>query len=291
MRHWGERSIGTWTLTVRDLVTGDISELVDWELTAYGTGEAPGPLPPGWTEEERIFFGGTPEDQVGGNSTLSLVEIGDQTVSPNDVSMKINLVSIDADGDDLTYTAVIGNTADNTAYELDQQHDFWLPAEAAQNDYWFNYRGEQERYLNGFFILPGGELYRWGGNIENSTYVATLDARYHADPSLLVDVMLPDVPTATVSFEGNTLTITPPPDFVGSFEVTVTVSDGNSSDSETFVVNIVESAFPTVFTATKEEDSSKDSGSSTEAAKQSALNSDDTDSLDTVFADLNVMDL
>lgn len=39
LRHFGESSQGDWTLTVKDLATGDIGTFESWELNIYGTGE------------------------------------------------------------------------------------------------------------------------------------------------------------------------------------------------------------------------------------------------------------
>ena len=95
--------------------------------------------------------------------------------------------------------------------------------------------------IPGFFILPGGKLYQWGGSLETSTLIATLESRYHQNPSLLVKAQIPDAPEVSVSINGSTLTITPPVDFVGLFEVTVSVSDGHRSDSRTFLVDVNDS--------------------------------------------------
>lgn len=35
-RHWGEQAAGTWTLRVRDLVSGTVGTLSDWQLKVYG---------------------------------------------------------------------------------------------------------------------------------------------------------------------------------------------------------------------------------------------------------------
>lgn len=62
VRHWGEDSAGTWTLRVRDLVSGTIGTLNDWQLKIYGTELAP-----------RIVDSNIPtEILIGDTATLSI---------------------------------------------------------------------------------------------------------------------------------------------------------------------------------------------------------------------------
>ena len=180
-----------------------------------------------------------------GNTAPVLMSIGNRIMSPKAGSLSIPLRSTDADANPVTYTAVIhADGVINQAFNLDQQYDFQLFPGSLVNDHYFDSRGLQERYLPGFVIMPGGELYRWGGSIESSTQVATLDARYHANPSLLVDVSDPagaaDIPAISINTQivGNTLTLFPPVDYLGSFNVTITVTDSIASDSETFTVTV-----------------------------------------------------
>ena len=182
-------------------------------------------------------------------------------------TIDVNLSAIDADGQTLTYSVeVVTDPAAQLAYDLDQQLGIEDSARLVENDYFLNYRGLNERYLTSsnsqwFYILSDGSLYQWGGSIAESTFIAKLDSRYYQDPSLLLNAQLPTAPEVSVSIIGSTLTITPPVDFLGLFEVTVSVSDGHRSGSRTFLVDV------------------NDSKSSS------------TTFLDAVFSDLNVMDL
>ena len=92
---------------------------------------------------------------------------------------------VDAENPLLRYVGPI----DQLAYELDQQYNF-LPDYISEN-YYYNSRGWNEKYLPNFFIRPNGFLYRWGGTLETSTRIAKLDSNYWDDPSLLVDVPNP----------------------------------------------------------------------------------------------------
>jgi hypothetical protein len=112
-----------------------------------------------------------------------------------------------------------------------------------RDDHYFNYRGHGEKYVQAadstwYYMLSGGELYRWGGSIQNSTLVATLGSQYHDDPSLLIDAQPPAEPQVTVGLSGNTLTIDPADGYTGEFFVRASVSDGVTTTSETFAVSV-----------------------------------------------------
>ncbi len=111
-------------------------------------------------------------------------------------------------------------------------------------DFFQNYGGQQERWLLGaedawYFLLPTGELYRWDGaeGQASGALVASLGAAYYARPQFLYDAASGQL-LATPSFAGATLSLDRYDGFVGSFVVTVTVSDGLLSDSETFAVTV-----------------------------------------------------
>ena len=72
---------------------------------------------------------------------------------------------------------------------------FASPATVATN-YYFNKRGQGEKYFQGnnygpnrgwYFILSDGRFFIWRGSIETSELLATLDASYHANPQKLWD--------------------------------------------------------------------------------------------------------
>jgi hypothetical protein len=172
------------------------------------------------------------------NNTPVLASIGDQTMASGDDSVTVNVSASDADGDSLTYSVEIGADAiTQLAYNLDQALDLEASAGSIENDYWLNYRGLNERYLTGFFILPNGELYQWGGNIEASTLIATLDSTFYNDPALLANAQLPSSPNVIASLSGSTLTLNPDAGYVGRFQVTVSVSDGYETTRKTFTVH------------------------------------------------------
>ncbi len=186
------------------------------------------------------------------NAAPELEPIGDRTMSHLEDTITVRLAATDVDGDPLTYTAqlVVIDPLVDLAFDLDRQ--LGLSSEA---DEYENVRGLGEKYLQDeagawYYILPNGELYRWGGSVESSTLVATLDAAYHADPRLLYEAQSPmsmavspsGAGDATLSLTGNLLTIDPVDGFTGDFHVYVTVGDGIATAGETFMVSVVNSA-------------------------------------------------
>ena len=143
-------------------------------------------------------------------ATLSPIE--DQQLSHSTDSVTVNLVASDADGDEITFTA----TADSPAYELSQQYGVHAADSVVATNYFHNVRGQGEKYLQTttshgwLYILPNGEVYAWGGSLQASSHIGTLDSSYHADPSSLINVTSSAaLVTLTVDQEADTLTIDP----------------------------------------------------------------------------------
>jgi hypothetical protein len=158
-----------------------------------------------------------------------LEPIPDQAVPAGQDVLAIALTAADPDGVSLTFTAA----AQSPAYVLDQE----LSLEFA-GDYSEEWLGLGARWLLGageqwYYLLPSGELYRWGE--EGATLVGLAGASYYADPSLLYDAP-PDQPRATLSIVDGVLVIDREDGFTGSLVVTVRVSDGSWEDVCTFLV-------------------------------------------------------
>ncbi len=180
------------------------------------------------------------------NAAPVLATVGSQTMSYSQTTLTIALKATDADGDALTYTATV-TAIDSTAqkaYNLDQSLNLHR---YSNGSYYQNARGLNERYLLGnkntlYYILPSGALYRLNGSIAKSVYIDTLSATYYSDPSLLYAATKPsltevDEACVSVTVSGNTLTITRASNYTGGICVTVGVSDGVASDSETFTLS------------------------------------------------------
>jgi subtilisin family serine protease len=196
----------------------------------WARGDAPNGYTSAWSASQRFTVV---------NNAPVLDSIADQTMSHSTDSIDVNLSATDADGQTLTYSIkVMTDPVAQIAYYLDQQNGIEAYADSIENNYWQNYRGLNERYLVGYFILPNGELYRWGGSIEASTMIATLDSRYYNDPTLLSDALAPDMANVTTSLSGTTLTIDLADGYVGTFQISVSVSDGYDTAVQTFSVTV-----------------------------------------------------
>jgi subtilisin family serine protease len=167
----------------------------------------------------------------GSNQPPVLDQPSDASIAKG-TSYTVTLHATDADGDSITYSGSVASQA----YQLKQQYGFFFSG----NDY-FNYGGKQDKWFQGsggawFFILPNGQLYKWDGTAGQATgtLIATMDASYYKDPSLLYNATR----GATVSVNGNQLTVTPDATFVGLLTVTATASDGQATDSKSFTLTV-----------------------------------------------------
>jgi hypothetical protein len=124
------------------------------------------------------------------------------------------------------------------AYSLRQTYGLTNPG----NGYYQNTRGLNEKYLVGtgnqwFYLLPTGDLYRWGGTLAASTLVGNAGVASWYDPSLLWNATPPPLLTAAVSLSGNQLTVNAN-SFVGTFQVAIEVRDGAVTMTRTFLVTV-----------------------------------------------------
>jgi subtilisin family serine protease len=187
------------------------------------------------------------------NSAPQLAPIADQAMPVGQNSLRVQLTGADSDGDRLTYS-IAATTIDplaQKAYDLDQQLGLYQWC----GSYWTNTRGLNEKYIasttNGLaapvYILPNGQLYRWGGSIAASTLIATLSPAYYANPSLLDAAKIPTATpiagtSVTLSMAGNVLTINRVPGYANDLLVQASVSDGVSVASRTFRVSAAPAA-------------------------------------------------
>ncbi len=168
-----------------------------------------------------------------------LQPIANQIVSAGG-TLNLTLNGSDPAGLPLTYSASVAGGAASQAYQLDQQLGLKY-----MGTYDTNAWGQNEKWLTSasgtwYCILPNGQLRRWAGSmaatLQAANLVATLNASYYADPSLLWNAQ--PALTLAVSVKGNQLTIVAPANATGSFQVTATVSNGTLSASQTFSVSI-----------------------------------------------------
>ncbi len=167
------------------------------------------------------------------------VVIGDQLLSRSDDLLAFDLPG-QIDGQPAQYDAAI---IENVAAALNTEHGLYV----FNDDFAFNWGGHSEKWLQGddnyFYLLPGGQVFEWGGSFESSTQLATLGQPYYTNPELLANAEPLD---ATVmlseSDSGQTLTIDPAGSFVGSFHVRLTTTFGGEVSEEVFEVTVANQA-------------------------------------------------
>ena len=182
------------------------------------------------------------------NNPPVLDAIDNQTVSPGQ-DVVVTLSAIDSDGDPITYSADITDSA-AAAYSLQQTYGFYQYG----GSYDRNKRGANEVYMRArrpqsiaagawYVMMPDGALYPWRGSIATSTSavpLGVLGSVYNTYPERLINATPADGETpAMSSISGNTLTLIPADGFIGSFGVTATASDGSANDSKSFTVSVM----------------------------------------------------
>jgi subtilisin family serine protease len=190
-----------------------------------------------------------------------LGSLSNQTMTAGQ-SLVVNLNATDPAGLALQYSAQAVGLA-SQAYQLQQQLGL-----SYMGSYFYNSWGANEKWLLGtgsiwYCLTPDGDLRKWAGTIAStllpSGVVANLGVAYYNDPSLLWNAAAPSAPPVTLTAKGSQLTINAPASYTGSFQVTVTVSDGHNSATGTFQV-VVSTAPVIPFPTTASFNSSSGSG-------------------------------
>ena len=180
----------------------------------------------------------TDDDDAGANQPPVLTNPGNQSMATTQDTLDVVLDASDPDaGAVITFTAML----DAAEVYLDQTLDLNLAGELFEN-----FSGVlNEKWVLGagdiwYYIEPSGDFYQWlGGNVVlNREFIANLPTETYDDPSRLYDAQPGQTVPATVTVDGNTLTIDPEDGFVGSFTVAATASDGSLTDTESFLVNV-----------------------------------------------------
>jgi hypothetical protein len=166
--------------------------------------------------------------------------IGDQTIATDDVLL-IDLPTVDTDGDAIVYEVEV---VENIAADLRDEFAITADASLVNADYGYNYLGQQERWVQSasgwMFITTEGSVHAWTGAYATSPEVARLDARYHADPSLLVDAEHVNV-SATVTDGQLQLSVTD--GYVGELHLRLTATDGVESVQQSFTIELTAPAW------------------------------------------------
>lgn len=254
------------------LINATAADVKDVDLTSFGGGVAlnsfngaSGSLNvnPG-TYLKTFAVQVTAKDSAGGGRTdaflvtstddLRFAAVSNQTFdsSTNTLPLQVQLNISDSDpGDTLTQTNVTFKPSSRT-YQLDQQYGFY--DESGNGSYFYNHYGYGEKWLGAanspytspspwYAILPSGALYQFSNNEKQplGQYITTLDSSVYQDPSLLWNAQpgtLPSNLTGSVDTNTHVLTLNWDSGYKGIFQVTVQVSDGYRSISQSFYVTV-----------------------------------------------------
>ncbi|MCD4824617.1 MAG: choice-of-anchor D domain-containing protein [Phycisphaerae bacterium] len=157
---------------------------------------------------------------------------GDQLMSHNDDTLTVPLAATDADGDTITYTAVVNTSAD--AYTLKTELGLAIYLPQYNNQFQLNEKWMQSGTGVYYYILPSGEIHQY-----NVGLVGQVAPSYHADPQTLIDLGPMSTPDVQLTIANGQLTIDPPADFEGTFHVDVTAGDGVATAIGSFSVTVV----------------------------------------------------
>jgi Subtilase family len=136
------------------------------------------------------------------------------------------------------------------AYQLKQQYGL-----TSTGNYNTNYDGYSEKWLSGsngatYWLMPNGALYHYTGattTIQPANLLGTLNSSYYADPTLLYNASYAGNPPAVLSVTGNNLSIRSPAYWVGTYMVSVAVTDAQGH-SVTGSFNLTVNPAPPVLT-------------------------------------------
>ena len=175
----------------------------------------------------------------------TLAAIPNQTMTAG-VSLVITLSAAATYGGPLTFSAQAASTGDSQAYQLGEQLSLGYGG-----SYYLNSIGQNEKWILGasgkwYCLFPDGELRRWMGDVADTmapaALVTTLSPSVYQDPTQLWTPATTGNPHVTFTFTGNQLALGCDPSFLGSFTVTVSVSAGSATASQSFTVAVTQRA-------------------------------------------------
>ncbi len=182
------------------------------------------------------------------STALTLGSIADQTMLVG-ATINVALPITHASNDPITITPhVVYFPA--LAYQLKQQYGL-----TSTGNYYTNYDGYNEKWIAGsnsnwYWLMPNGALYHYTGassTIQSANLVGTLNATYYTNPALLWNASYAGSPPTVLSLSGTTLSIRSPAYWVGTYMVSVTVTDAQGH-SVTGSFNVTVNPAPPVWT-------------------------------------------
>ncbi len=189
---------------------------------------------------------GSPSAPAGPSQPPVLGAVPNQTMQSGQ-SLIVSLPATDPAGYTIQLSAQASSPA-SQEYLLRQQLGLMYAG-----SYYYNSYGAKEKWLLGnnaqwYCITPDGKLHHFVGTIAKTllpaNLVASLSVADYDNPSLLYNAAAPTNPPVTLGITGNQLTITAPASYTGSFQITVTASDGHASATGTFQVTVASAPPP-----------------------------------------------
>ncbi|MHC4878247.1 MAG: hypothetical protein ACYTGL_17480, partial [Planctomycetota bacterium] len=183
------------------------------------------------SDEELLSFLG--EDSVPEPDTP--VVVGDQVMSRADDLLEFELPT-ELNGQPVEYYV---DVIENVAAALNGDHGLYV----FDDNFALNWGGQNEKWLQGddnyFYLLPGGDVFEWGGSFETGTLLASLTGSYYTDPALLADAVPVDVMAMIADgTPSDSLSINPADGFVGTFHIRLTTIVGGETTEEVFSVTV-----------------------------------------------------
>ena len=217
-------------------------------------------------EDDSAEMGGQPSYSLQNSFTTltfspTLAPIADQTTATNSVTQTVTLQGEEPEGNTLTYSA----QAETLPYFLEQTYGLQERQdvyETSQLDQGAEYlvgtssaNGYATSSLDGFsyYLLPSGDLYEQTPPYDSTALVGVLvvhlGAAFYNDPTLLTGATNDAVPVV-LTVAGNQLTIAPESGYTGIFVVIASASDGQTTSSASFKVNVIATASSASFVGT-----------------------------------------
>jgi hypothetical protein len=170
-----------------------------------------------------------------GQEPLFLEPIPFQSMTRNEDILTVPLQVSGGNGATPSFSASLQSSA-ALAFQLDSRFGFNVPT-----NYRLNLHGLQEKNFKGkgnlsFYLTPQGELFRWGGSVERSTFLTLFDPSYYNEPAKLCKAPFASDQAIAYQFQGNEMILDPPPGFLGSLAVTVYANDGETQTEQDFQV-------------------------------------------------------
>jgi subtilisin-like proprotein convertase family protein len=182
------------------------------------------------------------------NLPPELAPIPDQSMPHQQDQLQVQLTVTQGDNDPLTFKVELFGYS--LAYELDQKYGLFFAG-----SYYQNFHGQQEKWMRGsggawYCIKPNGDFHAFdpnaGPNGGIGQKIATLTPAYWENPALLHDAAPPGDPPMeaapkvdpTIDPTKFILTLNPDDNFIGRFRVRVSVSDGITTSSREFFVDV-----------------------------------------------------